>query len=92
MVVCLILDRNFLYQVRKDTLEVVGSIIMRSCLIGKDVACYVLKTPRGVILSLMSQLILTVAIPLNFILVSLSYAVLSAVMSCFICCINYCLQ
>ena len=65
----------------KETLEVVNSILERSCRIGKEVAHYVLKTPHGVILPLMSELILTVARPLDFRLVYMSYAVLSTVMS-----------
>ena len=56
----------------------------RSCGIGKDVSRYVLNTPRGVILLLISQLILIVARPLGFRSVYLSYAVLSAVISYFI--------
>ena len=76
----------------KDTLEAVGSIMAISCGIGKDFYCYVLDRPRGVILPLIPQLILTVARPLNFRLIYLSYAVLSAVMLLFICCMQYCLQ
>ena len=49
-------------------------------MIGKDVACFVLKAPCGIILALISQLILTVARPLGFLLKFLN-AVLSAVMS-----------
>ena len=84
----------------KDTLEVVGSNLESNfykdatclCGIGKDVAHYVLNKPRGVILPLMSKLILTVARPPDFRLVHLLYAVLSAVISCFICSMQYFMQ
>ena len=79
-VVGFIMARHFYTIFEKETLEVVGSILERLCRIGKYVARYVLKTPCGVILPLTSQLILTVARPLDFRL-GFSCAVLSAVIS-----------
>ena len=76
-----IVDTIYLTMSEKDTFEVVGSIMARSCGIGKNIARYILNKPCGVILALMSQLILIVAKPLDLRLVNLPYAVLSAVMS-----------
>ena len=64
-----ILEIFFNTVLKKETLAVVGSILAQSCGIGKDAARYFLKTPCGVILSIMSQLISTVARPLDFRLV-----------------------
>ena len=84
----MIMERLFYTILEKETPEVVGSVMVISCSIGKDIARYVLKTPHSIINTLISKLILTVPRPIDLRLVYLSYAVWSAVMLFFICCMQ----